>query len=146
MGLLRVASQDAVIKLSLQDMVMIEVELENGLRICKVLGQLEFEEVNKKMFEKCESLVEQCVFAVRVDVEFVNDVILVVWSVTLEGAVASIVSDPLGSLDLLTIQATQQSLSIEADGHTFVPIIPRNMTMPARKEMWFTTTRDNQRR
>ncbi|KAF6174005.1 hypothetical protein GIB67_039956 [Kingdonia uniflora] len=65
-------------------------------------------------------------------------------SAALEGTVASGVSDPLGSLDLLTIQATPQSLGIKADGHTFVPIIPRNMTMPARKELWFTTTRDNQ--
>ncbi|KAF6166737.1 hypothetical protein GIB67_005613 [Kingdonia uniflora] len=68
---------------------------------------------------------------------------VVVCSVELEGTVASGVSDPLGSLDLLTIQATPQSLGIEADGHTFVPIIPRTMTMPAKKEMWFTTTRDN---
>ncbi|KAF6172825.1 hypothetical protein GIB67_034677 [Kingdonia uniflora] len=69
---------------------------------------------------------------------------VVVCSAALEGVVASGVSDPLGSLDLLTIQATPQSLGIEADGHTFVPIIPWNMTMPTRKEMWFTTTRDNQ--
>ncbi|KAF6157991.1 hypothetical protein GIB67_008120 [Kingdonia uniflora] len=62
----------------------------------------------------------------------------------LEGAVAFRVSDPLGSLDLLTIQATPQSLGIEADRHTFVPIIPRNMAMPTRKEMWFTTTHENQ--
>ncbi|KAF6150122.1 hypothetical protein GIB67_023329 [Kingdonia uniflora] len=33
MGSLRVAAQDAVIKLSLQDIVMIDVDLENGLRI-----------------------------------------------------------------------------------------------------------------
>ncbi|KAF6151825.1 hypothetical protein GIB67_010399 [Kingdonia uniflora] len=176
MGSLRVIAQDAVIKLSSQDVVMIDIDLENGLRICKVLGRPEFEEVNRKMFEKCESLVEQCVFAARVDVEDISDVILVgecsnipkvkslvlelckkdeaymgmdpleavVCSAALEGAVASGVSDPLGSLDLLTMQATPQSLGIEADGHTFVPIIPRNMTMPARKEMWFTITRDNQ--
>ncbi|KAF6155494.1 hypothetical protein GIB67_015988 [Kingdonia uniflora] len=58
MGLLRVAAQDAVIMLSSQDIVMIDVDLENGLRICKVLGQPKFEEVNRKVFEKCESLVE----------------------------------------------------------------------------------------
>ncbi|KAF6146678.1 hypothetical protein GIB67_008964 [Kingdonia uniflora] len=123
-----------------------------------------------------KALSEQCVFAARVDVEDISDVILVggcsnipkvkslvlelrkkdeaymgmdpleavVCSGALEGAVASAVSDPLGSLDLLTIQATPQSLGIEADGHTFVPIIPWNMTMPTRKEVWFTTTRDNQ--
>ncbi|KAF6155493.1 hypothetical protein GIB67_015987 [Kingdonia uniflora] len=59
----------------------------------------------------------------------------VVCSAALEGAVASGVSDLLGSLDLLTIQVIPQSLGIDVDGHTFVPIIPRNMTMPARKEM-----------
>ncbi|KAF6142617.1 hypothetical protein GIB67_015103 [Kingdonia uniflora] len=176
MGLLRVPTQDAVIKLSSQDIVMIDVDLENGFRICTVLWRPEFEEVNRKVFEKCESLVEQCVFAVRVYVEDISDVILVgeysnipkvkslvlelckkdeaymgmdpleavVCSAALEGAVASGVSNLLGSLDLLTIQATPQSLGIEADGHTCVPIIPRNMTMPARKGMWFTTTRDNQ--
>ncbi|KAF6160510.1 hypothetical protein GIB67_019279 [Kingdonia uniflora] len=116
------------------------------------------------------------VFAARVDVEDISNVILVggcsnipmvkslvlelckkdeaymgmdplevvVCSAALEGTVTFGVSDPLGSLDLLTIQVTPQSLGIEADGHTFVPIIPRNMTMPTRKEMWFTTTRDNQ--
>ncbi|KAF6138666.1 hypothetical protein GIB67_009860 [Kingdonia uniflora] len=145
------------------DIAMINVDQENGLRICKVLGLPEFEEVNQKVFEKSESLEEQCVFAARVDVEDISDVILVggcsnipkVKSLVLElckedeagaleGAVAFGVSNPLGSLDLLEIQATPQSLGIEAYGHTFVPIIPRNMTMPTRKEMWFTTTRDNQ--
>ncbi|KAF6136546.1 hypothetical protein GIB67_016002 [Kingdonia uniflora] len=176
MGLLRVAAQDADIKLSSQDIVMIDIDLENGLRVCKVLGRPELKEVNRKVFEKCESHVEQCVFAARVDVEDISDVILVggcsnipkvkslvlelskkdeaymgmdpleavVCSAALEGAVAYGVSDPLGNLDLLTIQATPQSIGIEADEHTFVPIIPRNMTMPARKEMWFTTTLDNQ--
>ncbi|KAF6168285.1 hypothetical protein GIB67_014520 [Kingdonia uniflora] len=60
---------------------------------------------------------------------------VVVCSAALEGTVASGVSDPLGSLDLLAIQAALQSLGIEVNGHTFVPIIPRNITMPARKEM-----------
>ncbi|XP_043722913.1 heat shock 70 kDa protein 8-like [Telopea speciosissima] len=62
----------------------------------------------------------------------------------LEGAVASGISDPLGSLDLLTIQVTPQSLGIKADGNSFVPIIHRNATVPARKELIFTTTQDNQ--
>ncbi|KAF6168173.1 hypothetical protein GIB67_011558 [Kingdonia uniflora] len=176
MGLLRVAAQDVAIKLSSQYITMINVDPENGLRICKVLGQPEFKEVNRKVFKKCESLVEQSVFTAIVDVEDISDVILVggcskipkvkslvlelckkdeaymgidpleavFCSAALEGAVASGVSNPLGSLDLLTIQATPQSLAIEADVHTFVPIILRNMTMPARKEMLFTTTRDNQ--
>ncbi|KAF6163270.1 hypothetical protein GIB67_025134 [Kingdonia uniflora] len=132
MGLLRVAAQDAVIKLSTQDIVMMDLNLETGLRICKVLGQPEFEEVNQKVSEKYEAYMGM------------DPLEVVVCSAALEGAVASGVSDPLGSLNLLTIQVTPQSLGIEADRHNFVPIMPRNMTMPTRKEMWFTTTRDNQ--
>ncbi|KAF6170090.1 hypothetical protein GIB67_025779 [Kingdonia uniflora] len=115
MGLLRVAAQDVVIKLSSQEIAMINVDLENGLRICKVPGQPE----------------------IRGDEAYMgmDPLEIVVCSAALEGAVASEVSDPLGSLNLLTIQATPHSLGIEADGHTFVPIIPRNMTIPARKEM-----------
>nr|CAD1837634.1 unnamed protein product [Ananas comosus var. bracteatus] len=48
------------------------------------------------------------------------------------------------SLDLLTIQATPLSLGIRADGDTFVPIIHRNTAIPARKEVVFTTSQDNQ--
>ncbi|KAF5752278.1 heat shock protein 70 [Tripterygium wilfordii] len=62
----------------------------------------------------------------------------------LEGAVASGVSDPFGKLDLLTIQATPLAIGIRADGNKFIPIIPKNTTMPARKELHFTTARDNQ--
>ena len=62
------------------------------------------------------------------------------------GAVASYkgISDPFGSLDLLTIQATALGIGIRANGNTFVPIIPRITTMPARKELIFTTVQDNQ--
>jgi heat shock 70kDa protein 4 len=62
----------------------------------------------------------------------------------LEGAITSGVIDPAGSLDLLTIQATPMNLGIRADGDNFSAIIPRNTAVPARREMLFTTTHDNQ--
>ncbi|CAD6210217.1 unnamed protein product [Miscanthus lutarioriparius] len=62
----------------------------------------------------------------------------------LEGAIASGMNDPSGSLDLLTIQATPMNLGIRADGDSFAAIIPRNTTVPARRDMLFTTTYDNQ--
>lgn len=62
----------------------------------------------------------------------------------LEGAIASGVGDPSGSLDLLTIQATPLSLGIRVDGDTFVKIIHRNTATPARKDMLFTTAHDDQ--
>ncbi|KAL7251806.1 hypothetical protein ACSBR1_013620 [Camellia fascicularis] len=176
MGLLRVATQDAIHKLSLQTSVQVDVDLGNGSKIHKIVDRVEFEEVNKNVFAKCETLVKQCLQDAKVDVEDVNDVILVggcsniprirnlvlgicktetsytrmnplvaaVCGAALEGAVASGISDPFGSLDLLTIQATPLNIGIRADGNAFVPIINRNTTMPSRKESIFTTAHDNQ--
>lgn len=62
----------------------------------------------------------------------------------LEGAITSGVSDPSGSLDLLTIQATPLSLGIRADGDRFVAVVHRNTPIPARKEMIFKTAYDDQ--
>lgn len=176
MGILRIATQDAIHRLSSQTSVQINVDLGNGVNVCKVVDRAEFEEVNRKVFEKCESLVKQCLHDAKVEVEDLADVILVggcsyipkiqnlvmgicrkdeiykgmnlleaaVVGAALEGAVASGISDPFGSLDLLTIQATPLSIGIRVEGDHFIPIIPRNTTMPARKELVFTTVHDNQ--
>ncbi|KAL4198447.1 hypothetical protein AMTRI_Chr03g45930 [Amborella trichopoda] len=134
------------------------------MKISKVLGREEFEKVNDKVFEKCESLVMQCLHDAKVEADGVSDVILVggcsnipklrnlgmdpleaaVRGAALDGAVASGISDPLGNLDLLTIQATPLSLGIRVDGDNFMPIIHRNATRLARKDMAFTTAHDNQ--
>ncbi|CAI9776331.1 unnamed protein product [Fraxinus pennsylvanica] len=175
MGLLRVATQDAIHKLSTQPSVEIDVDLGNGRKIYKVLNRKEFEEVNQNVFEKCASLINQCLSDAKIEVADVNDVILVggcsnipmirnmvtgickkdvysgmnpleaaVRGAALEGAVASGVNDPFGSLDLLTIQTTPLSIGIRADGNNLVPVIPKNTTMPARKDVFFTTVHDNQ--
>ncbi|KAL3578195.1 hypothetical protein D5086_019699 [Populus alba] len=176
LGLLRVATEDAIHQLSSQSSVQVNVDLGNGSKIYKVVTREEFEQVNLKVFEKCESLVRQCLRDSKVDIEDLTDVILVggcsyipkirnvvkavckreelykaidpleaaVCGAALEGAVASGIIDPFGNLDLLTIQATPLGIGIRADGNCFVPIIPRNTTMPARKELLFTTTHDNQ--
>lgn len=176
MGILRIATQDAIHRLSSQTSVQINVDLGNGVNMCKVVDRAEFEEVNRKVFEKCESLVKQCLHDAKVEVEDLADVILVggcsyipkiqnlvmgicrkdeiykgmnlleaaVVGAALEGAVASGISDPFGSLDLLTIQATPLGIGIRVEGDHFIPIIPRNTTMPARKELVFTTVHDNQ--
>ncbi|RWR82796.1 heat shock protein 8 [Cinnamomum micranthum f. kanehirae] len=176
MGLLRIVAQDAIHRLSSQASVEIDVDLGNGVKVCRTLTREEFERVNSKVFEKCESLINQCLYDAKADVEDISDVILVggcsnipkirslvlhvcrkqgnydgmnpleaaVSGAALEGAVASGISDPSGSLDLLTIQATPMSLGIRADGDGFVPIIQRNTAIPARKDMLFTTAHDNQ--
>ncbi|KAE9453176.1 hypothetical protein C3L33_14916, partial [Rhododendron williamsianum] len=121
MGLLRVSIQDAIHKLSSETSVQVDVDLEMDA---------------------------------KVEAEDVDDAILnlygdepweaAVVGAALEGAIASGVSDPFGTLDLLTIQVTPLSVGIQADGNTFVPIINRNTTMPSRKDLTFTTVHDNQ--
>lgn len=175
MGLLRVATQDAIHKLSSQPKAEIDVDLGNGHKICKVLDRKEFEEVNQEVFERCGSLIKQCLHDAKIDVEDIDDVILVggcsnipklrhiiqeylkrdiyseihpleaaVRGAALEGALASGVNDPFGSLDLLTIQATPLSVGIRADGNSFTPVIHKNTTIPVRRDMIFTTVHDNQ--
>ncbi|BAU00736.1 Heat shock protein [Vigna angularis] len=176
MGLLRVATQDAIHQLSSQNSVRVDVDLGDDVKICKAVHREEFEEVNRKVFEKCENLIIQCLKDAKVEVGDLNDVIIVggcsyiprvkslvanvcrrkelykgmhpleaaVCGAAVEGAVASGINDPLGNLDLLTIQATPLAIGIRADGNKFVPVIPKDTAMPARKELVFTTVHDNQ--
>ncbi|KAF6170174.1 hypothetical protein GIB67_038707 [Kingdonia uniflora] len=146
MGLLRVAAQDAVIKISSQDIFMIDVDLENGLRICKVLGRPEFEEVNRKVFEKCENLVEQCVFVVRVDVDDISDVILVGGCSNIpkvKSLVLELCKKDEAYMGMDPLEVVVCSVALEG-AVAFGVSDPLNMTMPTMKEKWFTTTRDNQ--
>ncbi|KAL4576804.1 hypothetical protein LXL04_012904 [Taraxacum kok-saghyz] len=177
MGVLRVATQDAIHKLSSQSKVQIDVDLGNGINISKIIDLEEFEEVNKDVFQKCGSLITRCLNDSKVKIEHIDDVILVggctnipkvkntvmsickkteiysginpleaaVRGAALEGALAGGVTDPMGNLDLLTIQVNSHSIGIRADKDSFVPIIPRNTTMPARREVVFTTAHDHQR-
>ncbi|CAA6659110.1 unnamed protein product [Spirodela intermedia] len=177
MGLLRIAAQDAIHKLSTESSVSIDVSLSGESKLSRTLDRAQLEDINKSIFERCESLVRQCLADAKLEADDVNDVILVggctkipkirslvlglcgkkshyegmmspleaaVCGAALEGAVASGISDPSGSLDLLTIQATPLSLGVRADGESFIPIIHRNTAVPARKDVLFTTAHDNQ--
>lgn len=173
-AMLRIAVQKAIHALSTNTSASIEVDLGGGQKISKTLLRDEFEEVNNEVFEKCENLIVQCLHDAQIDVENIADVVIVggcshipkirslvlslckskniydgmkpleaaVCGAALEGAIASGISDH--NLDLLTIQATPLSLGIRVDNADFVPIIHRNATIPARRDAFFTTSRDNQ--
>lgn len=74
----------------------------------------------------------------------INSLEAAVTGAALEGAITSGLSESSGALDLLTIQAVPLSLGIEGEGGEFVPVLPRNNTIPARKEIVVTTTKANQ--
>jgi len=176
MGLLRVATQDAIHQLSTENSVRVDVDLGDDVKICKTVYREEFEEVNRKVFEKCESLIIQCLKDAKVEVGDLNDVIIVggcsyiprvkslvanicrvkelykgmnpleaaVCGAAVEGAIASGINDPMGNLELLTIQAIPLAIGIRADGNKFVPVILKDSAIPVRKELVFTTVHDNQ--
>ncbi|XP_059294235.1 heat shock 70 kDa protein 8 [Lycium ferocissimum] len=77
MGLLRVATQDAIHKLSSDTSVPVDVDLGNRTKISEVLQRAEFEEVNKEVFEKCEALIKRCLQAAKLEAEDMHDVIIV---------------------------------------------------------------------
>ncbi|KAH7665669.1 Heat shock protein 70 family protein [Dioscorea alata] len=77
MGLLRIATQDAIHRLSSEMSVSINVDAGDGTKIFRDLDRSEFEEVNRSVFEKCERLVSQCMLDAKVVAEDITDVILV---------------------------------------------------------------------
>ncbi|KAG9145418.1 hypothetical protein Leryth_025218 [Lithospermum erythrorhizon] len=77
MGLLRVTTQDAIHKLTIQPDVQIDIDLGSGIKINKVLDRKEFEEINQNLFGKCRSLIKRCLDEAKVEAKDVNDVILV---------------------------------------------------------------------
>ncbi|RHN64019.1 putative Heat shock protein 70 family [Medicago truncatula] len=174
MSLLRVAILEAIQRLSSQTSVEFDLDLGDGLKICKVVKREEFEDVNKEVFEKCERLIIQSLQDADIKVDDINDVIIVggCWNIpkvkdlvtkickgkelykgmnpleaalcgaAVAGAVAAGIVDP--KLGLMTSHVTPFSVGIQANGIHFVPVIPRNTSMPTTRVMDFTTIHDNQ--
>ncbi|CAJ2634665.1 heat shock protein 70 kDa [Trifolium pratense] len=77
MSILRAATLEAIHRLSSQTSVEFDLDLGDGLKICKVVKREEFEKINNEVFEKCERLIKQCLQDANVKVEDINDVIIV---------------------------------------------------------------------
>ncbi|KAK8948919.1 Heat shock 70 kDa protein 8 [Platanthera zijinensis] len=75
--LLRIAVQNAIHELSSQTSVEVKVDLRDGKIKSRSLTRVEFEEVNHKVFVKCEKLIAQCLLDARLTAEDLSDVILV---------------------------------------------------------------------
>ncbi|KAK9664779.1 hypothetical protein RND81_14G067700 [Saponaria officinalis] len=77
MASLRIATQNAIHKLSSQASVEVEADLGNGKIVSKIVDRSEFEDVNRMIFEQIESLVKQCLHDAKVETEDLTDIILV---------------------------------------------------------------------
>eukprot|EP00249_Psilotum_nudum_P023901 c29023_g2_i1 orf=261-1991(+) len=172
---LRSLVEKAIRTLSSHATAAIEVEID-GRKVSITITREEFEKINEEIFQRCESLVLQCLHNAQVDADNLADLILVggctsiprvritvqkacggkhiyegieplesaVRGAALEGAIASGLTDISGKLDLLTIQAIPGSLGIRVAGNEFLPILHRNVTIPARRDVIVTTSNDNQ--
>ncbi|XP_059429725.1 heat shock 70 kDa protein 1-like [Corylus avellana] len=132
-----------------------------------------FEELNMDLFSKCIELVEKCLKDAKMDKNSVHDVVLVGGSTRIlkvqellqnffggkelckrinpDEAVAygaavqaAILSGEVNEKVQLLLDVTPFSLGLETAGDVMNVLIPRNTTIPTKKEQVFSFQRDNQ--
>ncbi|PPR92412.1 hypothetical protein GOBAR_AA28251 [Gossypium barbadense] len=134
MWLLRVATQYVIHKLSFEESVQIDVDLGNGLRICKQVSREEFEEVNQKIFEKCGSLI----------IQYNLTNVIVVGGCSYIPKIKNLVKS-VCKRELYKGMNPLEAAVCRTALNSFVSIIPRNTTIPVHKELIVTTGNDNQK-
>ncbi|KAL6907629.1 hypothetical protein ACP4OV_002668 [Aristida adscensionis] len=146
----------------------------DGVDFYATITRGRFEELNKDLFGKCMEAVEKCLRDASVeDKGGVDDVVLVGGctripkvqsmlrdffggkelrrSINPDEAVAhgaaieaAFLGGAAGSKDLMLLDVTPLSLGVETAGGAMAVLIPRNTTVPAKKERLFSTCADNQ--
>ncbi|XP_045789300.1 heat shock 70 kDa protein 8-like [Trifolium pratense] len=167
MAYLRSRIHDVITKLSTETSVDVDLESIDGLKIHRVVTRKELEDVNKKLFEKCENLIYECLQDAKIEAENITDIIIVGGCCNIP-RVKSLVTeicngkeiyegiDPLNAvlygavvagahkMDSSTSQVTLHAIGIQCDGEKFVPVIPKNTSVPTAWDMVFSTVDDNQ--
>ncbi|XP_045792392.1 heat shock 70 kDa protein 8-like [Trifolium pratense] len=172
MASLRCGMQDLITDLSSEESVRVDLNSVDGMEIHRYVTRKEFEDVNKEVFEKCESLIIKCMKDAKIKAENINDVIIVggccnipkvqnlvkeickvselytgidpLHAVLSGAAFAGAPKHPSDSLDLFTSQFTLFTVRVQSGSHGFVPIIPRNTSVPTWRDIVFRTIQDNQ--
>ncbi|AQK48416.1 Heat shock 70 kDa protein 3 [Zea mays] len=171
---LRTACERAKRTLSSTLEATIEIDcLYEDINFYSTITRARFEELNMDLFRKCIDIVEDCLSDAKMDVGSVHDVVLVggssripkvqqflqelfngkklFKSINPDEAVAygatiqaAIMSGEDEIQDYLMNDATPLSLGLATDGGVMTVLIPKNATIPTRKEVVLSTDSDNQ--
>ncbi|CAL4938763.1 unnamed protein product [Urochloa decumbens] len=172
---LRTACERAKRTLSYTVEATIEIDsLHGGIDFYATISRAKFEDMNKNLFTECAETVEKCFKGAEMDKTSIDDVVLVggsthipkvqrlihdmfdgkePWrSVNPEEDVAygaaihaAILSGDEMLQDVLLVDVTPLSLGVRTIGGVMSLVIPRNTTIPTKKEKVFSTVKDNQR-